>query len=90
MPPVGGCREDEATFVEKPGAPPAQSRCSGNAQCGGQAELVGVGSPVPAASLGPLTLSLPRAYQVLRSGARGGAESWGPSPGAVSTLLFLG
>lgn len=22
MPPVGGCREDEATSVEKPGAPP--------------------------------------------------------------------
>lgn len=53
MPPVGGCREDEATFVEKPGAPPGTEQMLWERAVWGAGGAGGSGVPCPSGLPGP-------------------------------------
>lgn len=53
MPPVGGCREDEATFVEKPGALPGTEQMLRERAVWGAGGAGGSGVPCPSGLSGP-------------------------------------
>lgn len=53
MPPVGGCREDEATSVEKPGAPPGTEQMLRERAVWGAGGAGGSGVPCPSGLPGP-------------------------------------